>query len=46
LPTSQSEEKVKKSLYECNTTASQQNMKKLPLSKMFSFIAGVVGTGD
>jgi hypothetical protein len=27
-------------------TASQQNMKKLPISTIFSFISGVVDTGD
>jgi hypothetical protein len=27
-------------------TASQQNMKKLPVSKIFSLIDGVVDTGD
>jgi hypothetical protein len=27
-------------------TASEQNMKKLPFLKFFSFIAGVVDTGD
>jgi hypothetical protein len=29
-----------------NPTASQQNKKKLPVSKFFPFIAGVVDTGD
>ncbi len=29
-----------------NPTASQQNKKKLPVSKIFPFIAGVVDTGD
>jgi hypothetical protein len=30
----------------CNPTASQQNMNKLSVSKLFSFIAGAVNTGD
>jgi hypothetical protein len=29
-----------------NPTSSQKNIKKLPVSKYFSFIAGVVDTGD
>jgi hypothetical protein len=32
--------------YTSNQTTSQQNMKKLPISKIFSFIAGVIDTGD
>jgi predicted component of type VI protein secretion system len=35
----------KKSLY-CSLIASQQSMKKLPGSKFFSFIAGIVDGGD
>ncbi len=30
----------------CNPTASQQNMNKLSVSQLFSFIAGAVNTGD
>jgi hypothetical protein len=30
----------------CNPTTSQQNMNKLSVSKLFSFIAGAVNTGD
>jgi hypothetical protein len=29
----------------CNLTASHQNMKKLPISRFFSFIFGVIDTG-
>jgi hypothetical protein len=29
-----------------NPTASQQNKKKLPVSKFFPFLAGAVDTGD
>jgi hypothetical protein len=48
LPTLQSEYKVKNPDMSVNSnpTASQLNTKKLPVSKFFSFIAGVIDTGE